>query len=167
VHYSPFICLSCSLPSSTPTPLLWQNTLGECHSKAFIIIGDAKTCTLSNSASRLFFDMDSMCQTLSVTVPSVNSVWNLHHPPQGWLQTDNKCLSVWNMNNRSVLVFQSLTRCVPGVGLYFSSLHWLKSNVTSGDPGPVEAIFLGMLARSLSGVCLIPITVIKTRFEVC
>lgn len=59
----------------------------------------------------------------------------------------------------------SLTRCVPGVGLYFSSLHWLKSNLTSGDPGPLEAIFLGMLARSLSGVCLIPITVIKTRFE--
>ncbi|XP_021938650.1 solute carrier family 25 member 38-A-like isoform X2 [Zootermopsis nevadensis] len=59
----------------------------------------------------------------------------------------------------------SITRCVPGVGLYFSSLHWLKSNMTSGDPGPIEAILLGMVARSLSGVCLIPITVIKTRFE--
>jgi len=65
-----------------------------------------------------------------------------------------------------MFLFQSITRCVPGVGLYFSSLHWLKSNVTSGDPGPIEAILLGMVARSLSGVCLIPITVIKTRFEV-
>ncbi|KAJ9581182.1 hypothetical protein L9F63_023641 [Diploptera punctata] len=59
----------------------------------------------------------------------------------------------------------SITRCVPGVGLYFSSLHWLKTNVSSGDPGPFEAIALGMVARSMSGVCLIPITVIKTRFE--
>ncbi|XP_069684951.1 mitochondrial glycine transporter A-like isoform X2 [Periplaneta americana] len=59
----------------------------------------------------------------------------------------------------------SITRCVPGVGLYFSSLHWLKTNVTSGDPGPLEAVALGMIARSMSGVCLIPITVIKTRFE--
>ncbi|PSN29957.1 Solute carrier family 25 member 38 [Blattella germanica] len=59
----------------------------------------------------------------------------------------------------------SITRCVPGVGLYFSSLHWLKTNVTNGEPGPFEAIALGMLARSMSGVCLIPITVIKTRYE--
>lgn len=59
----------------------------------------------------------------------------------------------------------SITRCVPGVGLYFSSLHWLKTNLSSGDPGPFEAIALGMVARTMSGVCLIPITVIKTRFE--
>ena len=70
------------------------------------------------------------------------------------------------VNNWSMFLFQSITRCVPGVGLYFSSLHWLKSNLTSGDPGPLEAIYLGMLARSFSGVCLIPFTVIKTRFEV-
>ncbi|KAG8235533.1 hypothetical protein J437_LFUL013495 [Ladona fulva] len=61
----------------------------------------------------------------------------------------------------------SIARVVPGVGLYFSSLHWLRSYVTGpgNEPGPLEAVFLGMAARSISGVCLIPITVIKTRFE--
>ncbi|XP_046989553.1 mitochondrial glycine transporter A-like isoform X1 [Schistocerca americana] len=59
----------------------------------------------------------------------------------------------------------SITRCVPGVGLYFSSLHWLKSHLVQGDPGPMQAVALGMMARTLSGVLLIPITVVKTRFE--
>ncbi|XP_067005836.1 mitochondrial glycine transporter A [Anabrus simplex] len=59
----------------------------------------------------------------------------------------------------------SITRCVPGVGLYFSSLDWLKTHLVSGEPGPLQAVALGMIARTMSGVCLIPITVVKTRFE--
>lgn len=52
-----------------------------------------------------------------------------------------------------------------GVGLYFSSLHWLKAKLgkSKGDLGPMEAVTLGVVARSMSGVALIPITVIKTR----
>ncbi|CAB3368415.1 Hypothetical predicted protein [Cloeon dipterum] len=61
----------------------------------------------------------------------------------------------------------SLTRTVPGVGLYFSSLHWLKGKYV--EPGkelePLQAVVLGVVARSMSGVCMIPITVIKTRYE--
>lgn len=62
----------------------------------------------------------------------------------------------------------SVARCVPGVGLYFSSLHWLKAKagVSQGkDLSPIQAVGLGVIARSMSGVILIPITVIKTRFE--
>ncbi|KAJ0177341.1 hypothetical protein K1T71_007350 [Dendrolimus kikuchii] len=61
----------------------------------------------------------------------------------------------------------SIARCVPGVGLYFSSLHWLKAKIgkSKGDLGPLEAVMLGVVARSMSGVALIPITVIKTRYE--
>ncbi|XP_044731513.1 uncharacterized protein LOC123294521 [Chrysoperla carnea] len=59
----------------------------------------------------------------------------------------------------------SITRCVPGVGLYFSSLDWLKTNFTNGNPNALESVALGMVARSMSGVILIPITVIKTRYE--
>ncbi|CAG2068497.1 unnamed protein product, partial [Timema podura] len=62
---------------------------------------------------------------------------------------------------------QSITRCVPGVGLYFSSLHTLKAHFVppGGEPGPLQAMTMGVAARTMSGVCLIPITVIKTRFE--
>ncbi|XP_074647564.1 mitochondrial glycine transporter A-like [Tubulanus polymorphus] len=59
----------------------------------------------------------------------------------------------------------SISRTIPGVGMYFSSLHWLKSTFGSSEPGPMESVVLGALARSLSGVLLLPITVIKTRFE--
>ncbi|XP_063240945.1 mitochondrial glycine transporter A-like [Bacillus rossius redtenbacheri] len=61
----------------------------------------------------------------------------------------------------------SITRCVPGVGLYFSCLHALKSRCVPADtePGALQAVVLGAAARTMSGVCLIPITVIKTRFE--
>lgn len=60
----------------------------------------------------------------------------------------------------------SLTRCVPGVGLYFCSLDWLKSNLFPGTaPTSLQLIALGVFARCMSGVPLIPITVVKTRFE--
>ncbi|XP_023948541.1 mitochondrial glycine transporter B isoform X2 [Bicyclus anynana] len=61
----------------------------------------------------------------------------------------------------------SVARCVPGVGLYFSSLHWLKSKRGKGrqELGAMEAVALGVVARTMSGVALIPITVIKTRYE--
>ncbi|XP_077286598.1 mitochondrial glycine transporter B-like isoform X2 [Arctopsyche grandis] len=63
----------------------------------------------------------------------------------------------------------SITRCVPGVGLYFSSLHWLKGQLQVRQPGKdigaLQAVGLGVVARTMSGVLLIPFTVVKTRFE--
>ena len=39
----------------------------------------------------------------------------------------------------------SITRTVPGVGLYFGSLHWLKTSfgANTDKPGPLHAICLG------------------------
>lgn len=67
-------------------------------------------------------------------------------------------------------IVPSITRTVPGVGLYFGSLHWLKSTVYGdggggGTPHPVEAVCLGMAARCVAGAAMIPVTVVKTRFE--
>jgi len=62
----------------------------------------------------------------------------------------------------------SITRTVPGVGLYFSSLHALKTThlgSTAEKPSPMQAIYLGMTARTIAGCAMIPITVLKTRFE--
>lgn len=63
--------------------------------------------------------------------------------------------------------FQSIARCVPGVGLYFCSLDWLKSYYFPDNktPSPLESVALGMVARCMSGAALIPITVVKTRYE--
>ncbi|KAK0162214.1 hypothetical protein PV327_008567 [Microctonus hyperodae] len=60
----------------------------------------------------------------------------------------------------------SITRVIPGVGLYFSTLHWLKHTIYLEEPlTPLQAVSLGIAARTLSGCLLIPITVVKTRFE--
>ncbi|XP_022905996.2 mitochondrial glycine transporter A-like isoform X1 [Onthophagus taurus] len=60
----------------------------------------------------------------------------------------------------------SLSRCVPGVGLYFCTLDVLKTNFFSDTtPRPLESIGLGVVSRCISGIIMIPMTVIKTRFE--
>ncbi|CAL1526360.1 unnamed protein product, partial [Lymnaea stagnalis] len=59
----------------------------------------------------------------------------------------------------------SLLRCVPGIGLYFASLHWLKSSFGSSSPHPLESVILGASARTLAGVMVLPFTVLKTRYE--
>jgi len=59
----------------------------------------------------------------------------------------------------------SVTRTVPGVGIYFSSMHMMKTHLFNKKPGPVESILVGAVGRSIAGVALIPVTVVKTRFE--
>ncbi|XP_013392430.1 solute carrier family 25 member 38-B-like isoform X1 [Lingula anatina] len=59
----------------------------------------------------------------------------------------------------------SILRCVPGVGVYFSSLHWLRTNFGSSNPSSIELLSFGVFARCIAGVTLSPFTVIKTRYE--
>merc|ERR550532_3689188 len=59
----------------------------------------------------------------------------------------------------------SLSKTVPGVGLYFSSMHYMKSQLYEGRPSHLQSIMIGCTARTLAGSIMIPFTVIKTRFE--
>lgn len=57
-------------------------------------------------------------------------------------------------------------RCVPGVGIYFGTLYSSKQYFLRGHPPTaLESVILGMGSRSVAGVCMSPITVIKTRYE--
>lgn len=62
-------------------------------------------------------------------------------------------------------LWPSLTRCAPGVGIYFGTLHWLRSNFGSANPKALESLMMGMTARSIAAILVLPITVIKTRYE--
>ncbi|CAL9700449.1 unnamed protein product [Knipowitschia caucasica] len=63
-------------------------------------------------------------------------------------------------------VSPSFVRCIPGVGIYFSTFYSLKQHfIEERAPNAVEAVLLGAGARSVAGVCMLPFTVIKTRFE--
>lgn len=59
-------------------------------------------------------------------------------------------------------------RCIPGVGIYFSTFYSLKQHYFQEGraPNAGEAVLLGAGARAVAGVCMLPVTVIKTRFEV-
>lgn len=59
----------------------------------------------------------------------------------------------------------SISRCVPGIGIYFTSLHWLKTSFGSDQPHPIESIMMGASARSLAGIIVLPFTVVKIRYE--
>lgn len=59
----------------------------------------------------------------------------------------------------------SLCRTVPGVGLYFSSMHWMRNSVCGGKPSPLQSLMIGCTARTFAGAVMIPFTVVKTRME--
>lgn len=60
----------------------------------------------------------------------------------------------------------SLTRTVPGVGMYFCSLHSLKKSLFSEkEPKAWQTVLLGATARTISGIATLPVTVVKTRYE--
>jgi hypothetical protein len=62
----------------------------------------------------------------------------------------------------------SLQRSIPGIGLYFTSLTFLKSQLGKSDKdlAPLEALSIGVTARSFTAACSTPLTIVKTRFEV-
>jgi len=63
-------------------------------------------------------------------------------------------------------VIPSICRTVPGVGIYFSSMHWMKSRLSpNNSSSTLQSIFIGAAARTIAASTMIPFTVIKTRFE--
>ena len=64
-------------------------------------------------------------------------------------------------------VTPSLWRTVPGIGLYFSCYHTLADMVTSqgGKMSSIQSMMVGSMARVCAGTLLIPVTVVKTRWE--
>ncbi|XP_032745299.1 mitochondrial glycine transporter-like [Rattus rattus] len=60
----------------------------------------------------------------------------------------------------------SIVRCVPSVGIYFGTRYSSKQYFLRGHPPTaMESVILGMGSRSMAGVCMSPITVVKTRYE--
>ncbi|XP_026215273.1 mitochondrial glycine transporter B-like isoform X1 [Anabas testudineus] len=63
-------------------------------------------------------------------------------------------------------VSPSFVRCIPGVGIYFCTFYSLKQHFfLDRAPNAGQAVLLGAGARAVAGVCMLPFTVIKTRFE--
>uniref|UniRef100_A0A6P7H5C1 Mitochondrial glycine transporter n=1 Tax=Diabrotica virgifera virgifera TaxID=50390 RepID=A0A6P7H5C1_DIAVI len=60
----------------------------------------------------------------------------------------------------------SLMRAVPGIGLYFCCLEYVKTHFFKKKaPTASESILIGICARGMAGATLMPMTVVKTRIE--
>ncbi|NXD08715.1 S2538 protein, partial [Nothocercus nigrocapillus] len=63
-------------------------------------------------------------------------------------------------------VSPSFARCIPGVGIYFSTLYTMKQKLLKDrSPTALESVFLGATSRAVAGICMLPVTVVKTRYE--
>jgi len=62
-------------------------------------------------------------------------------------------------------VAPSLVRTVPGVGIYFSCMHTMKTTLCNKVPTPTQSLMVGAFSRALAGCIMIPFTVIKIRSE--
>lgn len=119
--------------------------------KSFLIGSFSGTCS-----TILFQPLDLVKTRLQSTVqPSSAGTITV----MGNVLRQEKIMGLWKGLTPSML------RCVPGVGLYFGTLHWLSSTFVRGEPTAVQAIFLGVTARCISVATLLPVTVVKTRFE--
>lgn len=61
----------------------------------------------------------------------------------------------------------SLMRNVPGIGLYFFTIDFLQQALSTPDKSlsPIAAAAAGVTARTFAGVVLLPMTVLKTKYE--
>ncbi|XKL66754.1 hypothetical protein PGB90_010174 [Kerria lacca] len=59
----------------------------------------------------------------------------------------------------------TLVRCIPGVGMYFCTLHVLNKNINREEAPIFQTILVGAMARASSTFCFMPFTILKTRFE--
>lgn len=106
-----------------------------------------------------------LLQPLDLVKTRLQSPVALGHTPNGMITValnvvrNEKIRGLWRG------MVPSLTRTVPGIGVYFSSLHWMRSNYGSNDPAPIESMAMGVCARCISGFSMLPFTVVKTRFE--
>lgn len=123
--------------------------------------------SISGSVSTILFQPFDLVKTRlqNANTTASNLTTNRLVPIVSQLVKDEQILGLWRGTTPSLL------RCVPGVGLYFCSLDWLQShfcqnsNGSQSHPSAIQAICFGLIARTFSGSVLIPVTVVKTRYE--
>jgi len=111
---------------------------------------------LSGTCSTILLQPLDLIKTRLQQSPGSNILKEFRHV----LQTDG-VLGFWTG------VTPSLWRTVPGIGLYFSSYHTISDIFTSDGRKMTssQSLFVGTMSRVCAGTLLIPVTVVKTRWE--
>jgi len=112
--------------------------------------------SLSGTCSTLMFQPLDLMKT------------RIQQQTEGRLSMRGVCRSVLAQENILGLwrgVVPSLVRTVPGVGLYFSTMHHMRAKLCGNRPTHMQSVIIGGSARAFAGSIMIPFTVIKIRFE--
>lgn len=117
--------------------------------KAFLAGSMSGTCS-----TLLFQPLDVVKTRLQTAAKSKSMTGELRA-----IMTDQGLTGLWRG------LRPSLYRTVPGVGLYFSSMHWMRSSICQGRPSTLQSLLIGAAARTFAGSVMIPFTVVKTRVE--
>lgn len=119
--------------------------------------------SLSGTCSTLLF------QPLDLVKTRLQTLHNSTQPGSARVGMVTELLSVVRTEKLLGLwkgVSPSFVRTIPGVGIYFSTYYTLKQRcLGEGPPGAWGAVLLGAGARCVAGVVMLPVTVVKTRFE--
>ncbi|XP_053120874.1 mitochondrial glycine transporter isoform X2 [Hemicordylus capensis] len=124
--------------------------------KAFVCGSISGTCS-----TLLFQPLDLLKTRLQTLQPSVNGLGRVGMVTLLFkvFRTES-FLGLWKGTSPSFI------RCIPGVGIYFSTLYVTKQSFLQGrSPTALESVLLGGASRTVAIICMLPITVVKTRYE--
>ncbi|XP_044272951.1 mitochondrial glycine transporter [Varanus komodoensis] len=124
--------------------------------KAFVCGSISGTCS-----TLLFQPLDLLKTRLQTLQPSVNGLGRV-----GMVTLLFKVVRTESILGLWKGVSPSFARCIPGVGIYFSTLYMIKQRLLlDRPPTALESVLLGGASRTVAVVCMLPITVVKTRYE--
>ncbi|XP_066484297.1 mitochondrial glycine transporter isoform X1 [Tiliqua scincoides] len=124
--------------------------------KAFVCGSISGTCS-----TLLFQPLDLLKTRLQTLQPTINGSGRV-----GMVNLLFKVVRTESLLGLWKGVSPSFARCIPGVGIYFSTLYVIKHHfLLDRSPTALESILLGGTSRTVAVVCMLPITVVKTRFE--
>nr|XP_056713546.1 mitochondrial glycine transporter [Euleptes europaea] len=124
--------------------------------KAFVCGSISGTCS-----TLLFQPLDLLKTRLQTLQPSVNGSGRV-----GMVSLLFKVVRTESILGLWKGVSPSFARCIPGVGIYFSTLYMIKQQLLlDRSPTAFESGLLGATSRTVAVVCMLPVTVVKTRYE--
>jgi len=110
--------------------------------------------SFSGCCSTLLFQPLDLVKTRQQSLSSSSSMVGVVRT----ILTTDRIVGLWKG------VVPSVCRTVPGVGIYFSSMQWMRSSLPE-PPSHLQSVFIGASARTIAASTLIPFTVLKTRLE--
>ncbi|XP_060103512.1 mitochondrial glycine transporter [Heteronotia binoei] len=124
--------------------------------KAFVCGSISGTCS-----TLLFQPLDLLKTRLQTLQPTVNGSGHI-----GMVTLLFKVVRTESLLGLWKGVSPSFARCIPGVGIYFSTLYMIKQQfLLDRSPTALESVLLGATSRSVAVICMLPVTVVKTRYE--